>query len=607
MRKFLMLVLVVALSAAALRAEEIRATLELDSTWLSANDDLVATVTISNPSAQTLLVPRWLVPGPRLDADLFEVTRDGVPVAYLGRLVKRAPATAGDFVELAPGASLRGVTELTKHYEMADGGEYVVAFRSDRLERLEGLATGADPADRGGAIADPVVSSASNASNVSNAVAVWREGPTSGPHFSAAAAPAGDGSLATPNCSSSESSAVGTAVTNALNYASGARSYLDGRTASTVGSRFTTWFGAQNGGRFNTVSGHYTAIRSAFQSAPITVDCGCDESYYAYVFPTQPYTIYVCNAFWPAPATGTDSKAGTLIHEMSHFNVVAGTDDNAYGQNACRNLASGQPALAVQNADSHEYFAENSPPLESGSGGAGTIRFTQSSKSVAESIGSVTLTAERAGGSTGPVSIHYATANGTATTPGDYAGESGTLSWGSGDSSNKSFDVPVVHDAASEADETFIATLSSPTGGAALSSPSSTTVTITGSTCTPSFCVPDDHTLCLAGGSGTPGRFRVRVDWTDFEGASGPGVALAYTADSGFFYFFNSQILELLVKVVNGCTLNDAYWFFYGSTSNVALRYTVEDLQVCASRTVNVPLGQFASNGDVEFFNQSCP
>ena len=75
----------------------------------------------------------------------------------------------------------------------------------------------------------------------------------------------------------------------------------------------------------------------------------------------------------------------------------------------------------------------------------------------------------------------------------------------------------------------------------------------------------------------------------------------------GFFYFFNPQILELLVKIVNGCSLNGAYWFFYGSTSNVALQYTVEDLKACKTKTVNVPLGQFAANGDVEFFGQSCP
>ncbi len=91
------------------------------------------------------------------------------------------------------------------------------------------------------------------------------------------------------------------------------------------------------------------------------VDCACTENYYAYVYPTQPYKIYVCNAFWSAPNTGTDSRAGTLVHEMSHFNVVAGTDDWAYGQTACRSLATRSPKKAIDNADSHEYFAENTP------------------------------------------------------------------------------------------------------------------------------------------------------------------------------------------------------------------------------------------------------
>ena len=79
--------------------------------------------------------------------------------------------------------------------------------------------------------------------------------------------------------------------------------------------------------------------------------------------PTQPYKIYVCKAFWNAPMTGTDSKGGTLVHEMSHFNVVAGTDDHVYGQSGAANLAITNPDLAVQNADSHEYFGENTPAL----------------------------------------------------------------------------------------------------------------------------------------------------------------------------------------------------------------------------------------------------
>ena len=93
------------------------------------------------------------------------------------------------------------------------------------------------------------------------------------------------------------------------------------------------------------------------------MDCSCNDSYYAYVYPSAPYKIYVCNAFWSAPLTGTDSKAGTLVHEMSHFNAVAGTDDHAYGKTAAGNLANSNPTKALDNADSHEYFAENTPAL----------------------------------------------------------------------------------------------------------------------------------------------------------------------------------------------------------------------------------------------------
>ncbi|WP_371831825.1 M35 family metallo-endopeptidase [Massilia cellulosiltytica] len=45
------------------------------------------------------------------------------------------------------------------------------------------------------------------------------------------------------------------------------------------------------------------------------------------------------------------------MHEITHFTVVAGTGDWVYGQAA----AGSDPARAVDNADSHEYFRENEP------------------------------------------------------------------------------------------------------------------------------------------------------------------------------------------------------------------------------------------------------
>lgn len=162
-------------------------------------------------------------------------------------------------------------------------------------------------------------------------------------------------------CSATQQATILDAVAAASNYSNGAVTYLNGTPAAT--QRYTTWFGTFSTANWNQVKGQFANIKDAFDTKPLTIDCGCKKTYYAYVFPNQPYKIFVCKAFWNAPLTGTDSKGGTLVHEMSHFTVVAGTDDWAYGQTAAKNLALTDPVKARNNADSHEYFAENTPPL----------------------------------------------------------------------------------------------------------------------------------------------------------------------------------------------------------------------------------------------------
>ncbi|HEX2572858.1 MAG TPA: M35 family metallo-endopeptidase, partial [Polyangia bacterium] len=169
--------------------------------------------------------------------------------------------------------------------------------------------------------------------------------------------------LSTTNCTSTRASAISTAISSATTYASNATSYLTNTTPGNT-ARYKTWFGSYTSTGWSTARTHFTNIRNAFQTQNVVVDCSCtDTGTYAYVYPTQPYKIYVCGAFWSAPNTGTDSRAGTLVHEMSHFNVVASTDDWAYGQTAAKNLAISNPTRALDNADSHEYFAENNPFL----------------------------------------------------------------------------------------------------------------------------------------------------------------------------------------------------------------------------------------------------
>ena len=233
-------------------------------------------------------------------------------------------------------------------------------------------------------------------------------------------------------------------------------------------------------------------------------------------------------------------------------------------------------------------------------GSPGTIQFTSSTANVGEGDATVSLTGQRVGGTNGSVSVSYATADGSALAGGDYVAANGTLSWGNGDSANKSFVVPIVGDTIEESTETFTATLSAPTGGAVLGTPTTTTVTITDDDITCDPCVADATTLCLAGGSGDPARFRVRVTWTTDTGATGPGMAVSYTPDSGFFWFFNADNLEYLAKMVNGCgSFADAYWFYYAAATNLALETEVLDTTACVPKRYSNPYGTFASDGDI--------
>ncbi len=110
----------------------------------------------------------------------------------------------------------------------------------------------------------------------------------------------------------------------------------------------------------------------------------------------------------------------------------------------------------------------------------GTLGLTVSSVSVNEDAGTVTLTISRTGGSTGAVSVDYATADGTAAAGSDYTSNSGTLAWEDGSEVSKDIVIDIIDDADEEDAETFTLALSNATGGANLGT-SSATVTINAS------------------------------------------------------------------------------------------------------------------------------
>ncbi len=117
-------------------------------------------------------------------------------------------------------------------------------------------------------------------------------------------------------------------------------------------------------------------------------------------------------------------------------------------------------------------------------------------------------------------------------------------------------------------------------------------------------CAPDARTLCLAGED----RFAARVDWRDFQGNRGDGVAGADGGDGwGTFWFFTPGNTELVVKVLDGRSINLHHWLFYASLSNV--EYTLEVLDTLSGirRLYHNPARHFASRGDTAAFGPDVP
>jgi len=326
--------------------------------------------TLANESDTELKVLKWHTPLEGFKSNMFNVDVAGKPVVYIGRLYKRGAPTEDDYVTIPPGESLRQTVDLAEGYDIAEEGIYNVNYKTHLLqagtEEPKVLARKFTRQPRAKA---PTVKSNAAIFTLLEArkpktvggveIAFARKLRRPSKLKTAAKAPA------FKNCTVSRQTDLQNALTEAVKIASGAKASLSGASycAHFTAPRYLEWFGQSSVTRYATVLQHFTKIEDALSVQTITFNCDCNENYYAYVYPTKPYEIFLCKLFWTAPLTGTDSKAGTLVHETSHFNVVAGTDDHVYGQAACRQLARNNPTDAIDNADTHEYFAENTPVL----------------------------------------------------------------------------------------------------------------------------------------------------------------------------------------------------------------------------------------------------
>lgn len=316
-------------------AAELELVLATETPFVAAGEPVTITVKLRNRSGRRVrLLERDTALG-ALRNDLFHIVVDGRAVRYVGRHYKWAPPRAEDYVLLERGQERLATVELSAAYDFSTSGLYTIYGLPYGVARL------------GGAV------------DVVSSVSVQVEGRPLPTPPSTGLAP-GLRSR-TEGCSAAQVGQLTAAYAAARKLASTSLTYLL-RTEPAPTARFTTWFGTFSAGRWSKLKEHFTALTQHLASE--SADCACTESAYSYVLPTQPHKIYLCSAFWKAPLLGHDSMPGVLLRAMSQFDDVTGTTSWAHGEAACKRLAKQAPDLAVVNADSHQYFAENSQALQ---------------------------------------------------------------------------------------------------------------------------------------------------------------------------------------------------------------------------------------------------
>ncbi len=115
-------------------------------------------------------------------------------------------------------------------------------------------------------------------------------------------------------------------------------------------------------------------------------------------------------------------------------------------------------------------------------------------------------------------------------------------------------------------------------------------------------CEADDRTLCLEGG-----RFEVRARWETADGA-GDATAWPLTADTGLYWFFGPNNVEMVIKVLDGCGINGHRWVFAGGLTDVAVTMTVTDTETGEVQPYENPSGTpFQPIQDIKAFSCAVP
>jgi hypothetical protein len=117
-----------------------------------------------------------------------------------------------------------------------------------------------------------------------------------------------------------------------------------------------------------------------------------------------------------------------------------------------------------------------------------------------------------------------------------------------------------------------------------------------------------DKLLFRVGGS----TFEAEVAWINQHGggATGKGRPVRLSEESGYFWFFQPEISEVTIKILDGRALTSHYWIFVASMTDVDVTVTVrkvtgsfcQDQGTCPTLTYHLPAGAVEGIADLQAF-----
>jgi peptidyl-Lys metalloendopeptidase len=307
--------------------------------------------------------------------DCLDVTVNGKKVEYDGPMVKRAPPTAREYVTIKAGESVETKFPVSDAYDTSKPGTYEVKLKTPipdvrpKEAKLAAMMSAKSFAPKARSIKAKTsfkVAKGDGPRLTLGAAARIEEAAKKAKKKTVKATAANSKMAVKKKLAAAANAPLAPVISGgtAPKKAAARKAHKDGYglcvKALTIlknDAHYAEWFGAYTAARLKKVKRDYAAVKGRMETDQFTYDLSgarCGTGLYAYTYQGTS-KIWFCSEFWAAPATGADSKAGTVVHEHTHSD--AATDDIEYGEDACRSLASSHPSQAINNADSYEFFA----------------------------------------------------------------------------------------------------------------------------------------------------------------------------------------------------------------------------------------------------------